>query len=129
MMLTRRSVALSVLLLVGVSAGAPVATAAADTASVTTCSDQLTALSTDVATVPISTGKVEKDEWERAGLVNLVSDATALLVTGKTADALVKLANLLTKVDQLAAANRIAAKSAALLTADIQAASACVSSA
>ena len=122
-MLTRRSVALAVLFLVGVGAGTPVATAAVATA-VTTCSDQLTVLSTDVATVPITTGKVEK---ERAGLVKLVADATALLDTGKTADALAKLTNLQTKVDDLAAANRISADSAALLTADIQAATACIS--
>jgi len=128
MMLIRRSVALAVFLLVGAGAGAPVATAAVATASVTTCNDQLTVLSTDVAAVPITTGKVEKDERELAGLVKLVADATALLDTGKMADALGKRANLQTKVDELASANRISAESAALLTADIEAATTCVSS-
>jgi hypothetical protein len=85
-------------------------------------------LSTDVANVTITTGKDEKDKKERAGLVNLVADVTALLDARKTADALVKLANLQMKVDELAAANRISAESAALLTADIDAATACVSS-
>jgi hypothetical protein len=118
----------AVLFLVGVCAGAPAATAAVTTASETTCTDQLTVLSTDVATVPITTGKIEKDERERAGLVKLVADATALLNIGKTGDALVKLANLQTKVGELAAANRISAESAALLTADIDAARACISS-
>ena len=113
-----------VLCLVGLGAGAPVATAALATASVTTCTDELTALGTDVAAAPITSGKVEK---ERAGLVKLVGDATALLESGKVTDALVKLANLQTKVDELAAAGRISAESAALLTADVRAATACIS--
>ena len=125
-MLTRRSLALAVLFIVGVGAGSPVAAAAVATAGVTTCSDQLTHLSTDVATVPITTGKVEKDERERAGLVKLVADATALLDAGKTANALVKLADLQTKVNELVAANRIGAQSAADLTADIEAATTCI---
>lgn len=123
-MLTRLSATLAVLFLVALGAGAPVAIAALATASVTTCTDELTALGTDVAAAPITSGKVEK---ERAGLVKLVGDATALLESGKVTDALVKLANLQTKVDELAAAGRISAESAALLTADVRAATACIS--
>ena len=122
-MLTRLPATLAVLFLAGIGAGAPVAAAALATASVTTCTDQLTVLSNDVATVPITSGKVDK---ERAGMVKLVGDVTALLASGKVADALVKLENLRTKVDELAAAGRISADSAALLTADVQAATACI---
>ena len=122
-MLTRLPAALAVLLLAGIGAGVPVAAAALATASVTTCTDRLTVLSNDVATVPITSGKVDK---ERAGMVKLVGDVTALLASGKVADALVKLENLQTKVDELAAAGRISADSAALLTADVQAATACI---
>ena len=126
-MRTRRSLALAVLVLAGVGAGAHLATAAVATASATICSDELAVLSGRVATVPIVTGKVDKDAKERAGLVRLVADATALLEAGKTTDALVKLLNLQAKVDELAAANRIDAEWAALLTADIGAATACIS--
>ena len=122
-MLTRLPATLAVLLLAGIGAGVPVAAAALATASVTTCTDRLTVLSNDVATVPITSGKVDK---ERAGMVKLVGDVTALLASGKVADALVKLENLQTKVDELAAAGRISADSAALLTADVQAATACI---
>ena len=65
--------------------------AAAQADTVTTCGDQLTALQSDVLAVPITSGKVEK---ERAGLVKLVSDATALVDAGKTTDAVVKLGDL-----------------------------------
>ena len=90
----------------------------------TTCGLQLTQVRSDVLVVPITSGKVDK---ERAGLVKLVDDATTLVNVGKTADAIVKLTNLQTKVDELAAAGRISPESAALLTADISSATACLS--
>lgn len=92
--------------------------------TVTTCGDQLTQLHSDVLAVPITGGKVDK---ERAGMVKLVEDATALVTVGKSADAIVKLTNLQTKVDDLAAAGRISGESAALLTADISSATGCLS--
>jgi hypothetical protein len=46
---------------------------------------------------------------------------------GKTGDAVVKLTNLQTKVDDLAAAGRISGESAALLTGDISSATECLS--
>jgi hypothetical protein len=119
-MITRLLAALAgVLLLSAVVGGAPAASA--DTASV--CGDQLTQLRSDVLAVPITSGKVDK---ERAGLVKLVDDAANLVEVGKTADAGVKLGDLQTKVDALAAAGRISAESAALLTADIAAATQCL---
>lgn len=96
---------------------------AASADPVTVCGDQLVQLQSDVASVPITGGKVDK---ERAGLVKLVEDATALVEAGKTPDAVVKLTNLQTKVDQLAAAGRISIESAALLTADVGAATECL---
>ena len=109
-----------------------VTTAASGTASstpataamTTACGEVIAVLRDAVVTVPISGGKVDK---ERAGLVKLVDDATALVAVGKTADALVKLANLRTKVAQLAAAGRVGPEFAAPLTSDIDAASECLS--
>jgi hypothetical protein len=83
----------------------------------------LTVLRSDVLVVPITSGKVER---ERAGLIKLVDDATALVAAGKTTDAVVKLENLQTKVDQLAAGERISAESETLLTADLGAATWCI---
>ena len=108
-----------VLLVFAVVAGAPAASA--DT--VTACGAQLIQLQSDVRSVPITSGKVDK---ERAGLVNLAEDATDLVEAGKTADAVVKLTNLQTKVDDLAAAGRISAESAALLNSDISSATECL---
>ena len=109
-----------ILLVSAVVAAAP----AANADTVTTCGDQLTQLRSDVLAVPITSGKVDK---ERAGMVKLVEDATALVTVGKSADAIVKLTNLQTKVDDLAAAGRISGESAALLTADISSATECLS--
>ena len=131
-MTTRLMAALvaAILLMTG-AAGVTAATAVTATADAGTavgataaCADELEVLRSDVAAVPISSGKVDK---ERAGLVKLVDDATALVAGGKTADTLVKLGNLRTKVGQLAEGGRISPESAALLTADIDAASGCLS--
>jgi hypothetical protein len=129
---TRLSAALAALVLVAIAAGptaaaagpqAAPAVAAVATATPTACGDQLTVLRSDVLVVPITSGKVER---ERAGLIKLVDDATALVAAGKTTDAVVKLENLQTKVDQLAAGERISAESEALLTADLGAATGCI---
>jgi hypothetical protein len=119
--MTRLWAALAVLLLATAAsaAGAPTASA-----TETTCGNQLTVLRSDVASVPITSGKVDK---ERAGLLKLADDATALVAAGKPADAMVKLANLQAKVDQLAVAARISTDSAALLTGDVDAATECLS--
>ena len=119
-MITRLLAALAaVLFLSALTAGAPAA--GADTA--TRCGEDHAQLQRDVLLVPITGGKVDK---ERAGLVKLVEDATALVDAGKPADAVVKLTNLQTKVDELAAAGRISTDSAALLTTDIAAATVCL---
>ena len=100
---------------------------AADADTLTTtvpCSGELLQLHGDVVAVPITGGKVDK---ERAGLVKLVEDTSALAEAGKTSDAIVKLTNLQTKVDDLASAERITAESAALLTTDTAAATTCLS--
>jgi hypothetical protein len=110
----------AILLVSAVVAGAP----AANADTLTACEGQLTQLQGDVLTVPITGGKADK---ERAGLVKLVEDATALVDVGKTGDAVVKLTNLQTKVDDLAAAGRISGESAALLTGDISSATECLS--
>ena len=123
-MLTRIPAVLSAALLATVlaAAGGPAAVAVTETA----CGDLLTQLESDVSSVEITGGKVDK---ERAGLAKIVDDATALADAGKTADAIVKLENLQTKVDQLAAAERISTDSATLLTADTTAATECLSTA
>lgn len=103
------------------------ATAAASPASgaevVTSCDSQLTQLHGDVLAVPITGGKVDK---ERDGLVRLVAGATSLVEAGKPADAVVKLTNLQTKVDDLVAAGRVSPEAASTLTADIAAATECL---
>ena len=96
----------------------------ASAVTVTACDDQLVQLHSDVVSVPITGGNVDK---ERAGLVKLVEDTTALAEAGKTTDAVVKLANLQTKVDQLADAERISTQSAELLTTDTSSATQCLS--
>ena len=72
-------------------------------------------------------GSSMEPDKERAGLVKLVEDFAALAGAGRTSDAVVKLANLQTKVDQLAAAERISTESAALLTTDTVSARECLS--
>ena len=125
-MTTRLRAALAALLLLAATIAATIAgTAPAATAgTATSCDEQLAVLSADVGSVAITGGKADK---ERAGLVKLADDAAALVTVGKTADALAKLANLQTKVDQLAAAERISAESAARLSSDIGAATGCLS--
>ena len=110
-----------VLFLSTMAAGGPAAGADAGTG----CGDQLAQLYRDVLGVPVTGVKAEK---ERAGLVKIVQDATALVDAGKPADAVVKLTNLQTKVDELNAAGRIAPESAALLSSDIAAATQCLAS-
>ena len=86
--------------------------------------DQFTVLRTHTTEdVSITGGKVDK---ERAGLVKLIDDAQALAAIGKTADAVTKLQNFTVKVDQLEAAGRISAESAALLRTDAAVTSACL---
>ena len=114
-------VALLVPLLIAVVTTAASRPAAAQSA--TPCLDQFTVLRTHTEDVSITGGKVDK---ERAGLVKLVDDAQALASIGKTTDAVTKLRNFTVKVDQLEAAGRISAESAALLRADADAASACL---
>ena len=118
-MITRVLAALAAAFLLATTALVAPTTAAAETA----CTGELTALRSDVLSAPIEGGKVEK---ERAGLLEVVDDAAALAEVGKPADAVVKLTNLQLKVDQLAAAGRISAEAAALLTADIAATAGCL---
>ena len=106
-------VALLTPLLIAVVTTAAAPPVAAQTAP--SCSDQFAVLRADTQDVTITGGKVEK---ERAGLVKLVDDAQALASIGKTADAVNKLRNFTVKVDQLEAAGRLSAESAALLRGD-----------
>lgn len=114
-------VALLVPLLIAVVTTAAARPAAAQSA--TPCLDQFTVLRTHTEDVSITGGKVDK---ERAGLVKLVDDAQALASIGKTADAVTKLRNFTVKVDQLEAAGRLSAESAALLRTDAAATIACL---
>ncbi|GGI48290.1 hypothetical protein BCL57_003013 [Agromyces flavus] len=123
-MLTRIPAAVSATLLATVLIAAGASTANAD--SMRLCGEELLQLQNDVGSVPITGGKVEK---ERAGLVKLVEATITLVDDGKTTDAVVKLGNLQTKVDDLEAAERISAESAALLTDDTTSATLCLSSA
>jgi hypothetical protein len=117
----RHVVALLATLLIAVVTATAALPVAAQT--VDACSDQFTVLQAHAQAVPITGGKVDK---ERAGLVKLVVDAQALASIGKTTDAITKLGDFTVKVDQLEAAGRISAESAALLRADADAASACL---
>ena len=104
-----------VLMLLGAVALADAATTNAQTSP---CQDQFTVLRADTQSVPITSGKIDK---ERAGLLKLIDDAQALASIGKTSDAVTKLSNFTVKVDQLEAAGRISAESAGLLRSDAQA--------
>ena len=87
------------------------------------CQDQFAQLRADTQSVPITSGKVDK---ERAGLVKLIDDAQGLASIGKSSDAVAKLGNFTVKVDQLEATGRISAESAELLRSDAQAAITCL---
>ena len=90
------------------------------------CSDKFQVLRADTQTVPIAGKDDTKVTKERAGLLKLVGDAETLASIGKTADAVTKLRDFTVKVDQLEAAGRISAESAALLRADATATIACL---
>ena len=76
--------------------------------------------------VAITAGKVDT---ERAGLLQLIEHPPeALAAPGKTSDAINKLLDYEVKVDQLEAAGRISAESAAQLRADAEATIACLQS-
>ena len=98
--------------------------ASAPAAAATTCQERFDVLEADTQSVTITAGKVDK---ERAGLLKLIEDAEALAALGKTSDAINKLLDYEVKVDQLAAAGRISAESAAQLRADAEATIACLS--
>ncbi len=87
------------------------------------CQDQFVQLRADTQSVPITSGKVDK---ERAGLVKLIEDAQGLASIGKSSDTVAKLGNFTVKVDQLEATGRISAESAELLRSDAQAAITCL---
>jgi hypothetical protein len=73
--------------------------------------------------LPITGVKADK---ERAGLVKLVDDAQNLASIGKSFDAVKKLGDFTVKVDQLEAAGRIDAESAAQLRSEAQATIVCL---
>lgn len=117
----RKLFIIPLLVLAAVAFAAGPATASA--AAATTCQEQFDLLEGDTQSVTITGGKVDK---ERAGLLKLVRDAEALVALGKTSDAIAKLRDYEVKVDQLEAAGRISAESAAQLRADAEAAIACL---
>ena len=102
---------------------AAVAFTNATDAQTSPCQDQFAQLRADTQSVPITSGKVDK---ERAGLLKLIDDAQGLASGGKTSDAVTKLSNFTVKVDQLEATGRISAESAELLRSDAQAAITCL---
>jgi hypothetical protein len=89
----------------------------------TTCQEQFDLLEADTQSVAITAGKADR---ERTGLLKLIEDAEALAALGKTTDAIKKLLDYDIKVDQLEAAGRISAESAAQLRADADATIACL---
>jgi hypothetical protein len=95
----------------------------APAAATTTCQEQFDLLEADTESVAITAGKVDK---ERTGLLKLIEDAEALAALGKTSDAIKKLHDYEVKVDQLEAAGRISAESAAQLRVDAEAAIVCL---
>ena len=97
----------------------PVMPAAAQTAA--DCAAQIASLRTAAQGVAISGKNADKD---RAGLTGKLDDASTEL--GKTADAAKKLADFKVKVEQLAAAERIASGDAASLLAQADSAIACI---
>ena len=99
------------------------ATASAQAQTAGSCQEEFTVLRSHTETVPLTGGKVEK---ERAGLVKLVNDAETLASIGKTSDAVKKLGDFTVKVDQLEAAGRIDAESAAQLRSEAQATIVCL---
>ena len=89
----------------------------------TACQGQFDLLRTGTQAVVITGGKVDK---ERAGLLKLVEDAEALAAQGKISDAITKLRDFEVKVNQLEAAGRISAESAAQLRGDAEATIGCL---
>lgn len=94
-------------------------------AAATACQGQFDLLRTGTQAVVITGGKVDK---ERAGLLKLVEDAEALAAQGKTSDAITKLRDFEVKVNQLEAAGRISAESAAQLRGDAEGTIGCLQS-
>ena len=87
------------------------------------CQGLITALIAQTQTSPVTTKNRDRDI---NGLVKILSDANALLGAGKNADAAVKLANYVTKVEQLAAAGNLDTASADGLIAEANAAITCI---
>lgn len=97
--------------------------AGAPAVAATACEDNFDLLRAGTQSVVITAGKADK---ERAGLLKLIGDAQALAEGGKTADASKKLLDYEVKVDQLEAAGRIDAESAARLRGEAEATIACL---
>jgi hypothetical protein len=94
------------------------------TATVATeCQVQIDALMTLTQAAPITSKNAERD---RAGLVKILSDASALLTSSKNADAVKKLTDYVVKVEQLEAAGRLDSASADQLVAGADNAIACI---
>jgi hypothetical protein len=100
----------------------------APAAAATTCQERFDLLEADTQSVDITAANIDKVNKERAGLLKLIEDAEALAAVGKTSDAIKKLLDYEVKVDQLEAAGRISAESAAQLSTDAEATIACLQS-
>ena len=87
------------------------------------CQELISDLEAEVTTVPLTGRNADKD---RAGLLSKRGDASAKLEQGKPDDAIRKLVDFQTRVEQLAAAGSLPAENAAALLADADAAIACI---
>jgi len=94
-------------------------------ATVDDCQASIIALRTTTATTPFLGQNAAKDQ---AGLLAKLDAAAAALAAGKTTDAVQKLTDFSTKVEQLSAQGKLAPADAQALTAGAAAAIACIES-
>ncbi len=100
------------------------AQAFSDGQPVSECQERIAGLRAATTSVVIEGRNADKD---RATLIGKLDEAALKLAQGKPADALLKLADFRTKIEQLAAAGRLSSDSAASLLAGADAAIACIS--
>src|SRR3954447_18637652 len=115
-----RLVLLAGLLLVGAIA----MPASASAATVSDCQALIAQTQADTAAATTFSGR--NAEFDRANLIDKLNNATAKLNVGEFADAIQKLEDFKTKINQLQAAGKLGAEDANRLLADANAAIACI---